>query len=191
MYFDTDKTIGIVKLGLNEFQKSDYLKFVESSSKFYFKAKYGEEMFDVLLIQIGKSASDLEVTEDRCVDLLQKKRKNICDLLIRIPKFHTGKRMAYEPLEIINTGASEVEEFECDVDNPQEKPTSDIANVPCTSIESESGHFRNNKIKLSHDFLLPPLPTQEATPIDVQPESMDDHVTRKITNSSKALDLYM
>lgn len=109
-YFEIDKTIAIIKLKDSSFDESDYKQFTSDlSCRTELEALYDDKHFNIVLIQIDKSVTDLEVTEERCVDLLLKKKKSLPDLLIRIPNFHMGKRMAYEPLSVIHTSCSEDE----------------------------------------------------------------------------------
>lgn len=110
VYFPCDETFDIVKLDDTSFQESDYNTLVKNSSaEIGIECSYNGKKYDGIVIQVGKAVEDLEVTEERCVSLMKEKKKKIHNILIRIPKFHSGRRMAYEPLGVINTSASDTE----------------------------------------------------------------------------------
>lgn len=105
VYFEFDETIEIVRISSTNFTEELHEKTKENLSiKIQMKTTYREEQYDTTLVQLGKTSDDLEATEERCVDLLTKKKKSIDDLLVRIPRFHVGKRMVFEPLNNIHTG---------------------------------------------------------------------------------------
>ena len=104
VYFKVDMTIEIVQLEDTNFSEEMYHQIISSpKTAIEIKANYQGHTYSAVLIQLGASTEDLEITEDRCVSLLTRKRKRLNDLIIRIPRIHSGRRMIYEPLDNVFT----------------------------------------------------------------------------------------
>lgn len=161
VFFEADETIEIVRISDTSFSEENYEEIKNPSARISVSAKFNGSEYSAIVIQLGMTAEDLEITEDRCVDLLRKKKKSINDLLIRIPKVHSGKRMVYEPLHNIFTSDEE-------------------------SVKSRSKAAKNVKPSISRtrsaDIELPSITEVEFQPGVPRPSSSYDYHLSQITD---------
>lgn len=68
VFFKVDETFVIVKLNDTTFSKKEYDRMaVDSSFEVVVNCTYDGENYEAVMIQLGKTADDFEVAEERCV----------------------------------------------------------------------------------------------------------------------------
>lgn len=167
VFFPIDETFGIVGIEDTSFTQMHYDKILDGRDRnIVLDTFYNGETFDSTLVQLGSDSEDLEVTEERCIDLISKKKKKIVDILIRIPRFHSGKRMAYEPLSLINTSLSE---SESQAVKPTKRPR---------KMTEEPRKLQPPKCKDTEQ--LPPILAVDSTHTDATDSKFTSYVVKKM-----------